>query len=292
MSLNKLKETVFTRIPVDIFLVHEAIGIYMAVSENADFLNESGYRQLFGIIQRQAVAEIVNSLCKLFEKRSNKYPNFSIPTALYQLQENLSEIMVPSMNEFTLGEYIRSEIDASFDISDPVKLDSIIGLLYAYFYAECPQVPPRPSKKMDMSLDALKVLRDKRIDHHEDHDLTGLSTTDFAAAIELLCFAQTFVNVIGYQLFGSSQSIISLPDEFLPERSDSGRQMKKLIQTLLPNGNIQANKHLLDSEQLSKPEHEGSWLDEAERRAQEIDAGLVPLISADEVSRKARELLR
>jgi DNA-binding transcriptional regulator YiaG len=39
-------------------------------------------------------------------------------------------------------------------------------------------------------------------------------------------------------------------------------------------------------------EFEEMWLDEAERRAAEIDNGLVKLIPAAEVSRKARTLLK
>jgi hypothetical protein len=43
---------------------------------------------------------------------------------------------------------------------------------------------------------------------------------------------------------------------------------------------------------MSEPEIEEAWLDEAERRAVEIDQGLVQLIPAEEVSRKARALLK
>lgn len=42
---------------------------------------------------------------------------------------------------------------------------------------------------------------------------------------------------------------------------------------------------------MSEPEIEEAWFDEAERRAAEIDQGLQP-IPAEEVSRKARTLLR
>lgn len=53
-----------------------------------------------------------------------------------------------------------------------------------------------------------------------------------------------------------------------------------------------AHKLLLSLEDMSEPEIEEAWLDEAERRAAEIDQGLVQLIPAEEVSRKARALLR
>jgi putative addiction module component (TIGR02574 family) len=53
-----------------------------------------------------------------------------------------------------------------------------------------------------------------------------------------------------------------------------------------------AHKLLLSLEELSEPEMTEVWLDEAERRAMEIDQGLVQLIPAEEVSRKARALLK
>jgi putative addiction module component (TIGR02574 family) len=53
-----------------------------------------------------------------------------------------------------------------------------------------------------------------------------------------------------------------------------------------------ADKLLLSLDDMSEHEVEEVWLDEAERRAAEIDQGLVQLIPAEEVSRKARALLK
>lgn len=53
-----------------------------------------------------------------------------------------------------------------------------------------------------------------------------------------------------------------------------------------------AHKLLLSLENMSDAEIGAAWLDEAERRADEIDQGKVQLIPADEVAKKARALLR
>lgn len=53
-----------------------------------------------------------------------------------------------------------------------------------------------------------------------------------------------------------------------------------------------AHKLLESLDELSETEAEPLWLDEAERRAAEIDNGTVQLTASDEVSRKARALLR
>ena len=53
-----------------------------------------------------------------------------------------------------------------------------------------------------------------------------------------------------------------------------------------------AQKLLLSLDNLSEEELEQAWLVEADRRARELDRGDVQPISADEVRRKARSLLR
>ena len=53
-----------------------------------------------------------------------------------------------------------------------------------------------------------------------------------------------------------------------------------------------AQKLLLSLDTLSEEESKQAWLVEADRRARELDSGDVQPISADEVRRKARSLLR
>ena len=52
-------------------------------------------------------------------------------------------------------------------------------------------------------------------------------------------------------------------------------------------------QRLIESlEDLSEAEADKLWLDEAERRAADIDQGKVKLVPAEEVARKARALLK
>ena len=53
-----------------------------------------------------------------------------------------------------------------------------------------------------------------------------------------------------------------------------------------------AQKLLLSLDVLSEDESGQTWLIEADRRARELDRGDVQPISADEVRRKAKDLLR
>lgn len=51
-------------------------------------------------------------------------------------------------------------------------------------------------------------------------------------------------------------------------------------------------KILISLEDLPQAELDKLWLDEAERRATDIDQGKVKLVSSSEVARKARALLK
>jgi hypothetical protein len=234
VSLEKLKEIVFNRMPVEIYLAHESFGTYAAIGDWHDFLNETEFRTLFGIVQRQALVALVLSQCNLFEKSSNKYPNFSIATALNHFRCILttSKIKVPSKNMSLIEDFIRREIDPLFDINETCNAECAANLVCTYFEENYPRTPQRPSMKLDNHLEALKVLRAKRIAPLEDSDLQGMATTDSKGIIELLGFAQTFVNIVGYGLFGYNGKTISDQSEFSPESASSGIQMRKLIQSL------------------------------------------------------------
>jgi putative addiction module component (TIGR02574 family) len=62
---------------------------------------------------------------------------------------------------------------------------------------------------------------------------------------------------------------------------------------LSPEQRARLARELLDSlDKLPAEELDRLWLDEASHRAAQIDAGDVALVSAEEVDRKARALLR
>jgi len=73
---------------------------------------------------------------------------------------------------------------------------------------------------------------------------------------------------------------------------DAATIEREALHLPLPERAKLAQKLLLSLENLTESELETAWLDEAERRAQEIDEGLVQLIPAEEISRKARALLK
>ncbi|MFP5304208.1 MAG: addiction module protein [Gammaproteobacteria bacterium] len=67
---------------------------------------------------------------------------------------------------------------------------------------------------------------------------------------------------------------------------------RELLRMPAPKRARVAQKLLISLENLSEAELDQLWLDEAERRAADIDSGKVKLVPGEEVARKARALLK
>ncbi|GAA0720801.1 addiction module protein [Dokdonella soli] len=71
------------------------------------------------------------------------------------------------------------------------------------------------------------------------------------------------------------------------------KSLEREALNLPPEDRAKLAQELLESlDSLSTAESERLWLEQADRRAREIDAGVVSLASGEDVSRKARALLK
>jgi hypothetical protein len=232
MSTTQAKEIILDRISVEVFLGHNAIGVYIALSKHSSALNALPYHQALGTIQRHAFDAFILSLCKLYERPSERYPNYSIPTTLKILRADPCCLAAGIQNSVGLEQFIRTHVDNNFAVRGPDDITRIPSLLLDHFSDHCPRTPPRDGNKLDQTLDALKVLRDKRVAHHEDADLASLSKTDLDGALRLLAFAQTYINLVGSGFFGFSQETEVAVDRFNPNKSVVWPELIRMIGTL------------------------------------------------------------
>jgi restriction endonuclease Mrr len=71
------------------------------------------------------------------------------------------------------------------------------------------------------------------------------------------------------------------------------KSLEEQALSLPPANRAKLAHELLESlDALSSEELQALWVEEAERRAREVDSGAVRLVPGPEVSRKARALLR
>lgn len=229
MSTTQVKDIILDRIRVEVFLGHNAIGVYIALSDHSSALNALPFCQALGTIQRHALDSFILSLCKLYEGPSPRYPNYSVPTTLALLREDTSSLAAGIQNHVRLERFVQAHVDHSFAVRSPNDIAQIPELLLKHFSEQCPRTPPRDGNELDHVLDALKVLRDKRVAHHEDADLASLSKTDLDGALRLLAFAQTYINLVGYGFFGFSQEAEVDADEFAPNKSVVWPELNRMI---------------------------------------------------------------
>ncbi|HBA85522.1 MAG TPA: hypothetical protein DCZ95_15660 [Verrucomicrobia bacterium] len=238
MSTTQVKDIILDRINVEVFLGHNALGVYIALSDHSSILNALPFRQALGTIQRHALDSFILSLCKLYEKPNQKYPNYSIPTTLALLQEDRFNLADRIQNHVRLEQFIQANVDNSFVVRCSDDMTRIPALLLDHFSEQCPRTPPRDRKELDYILDALKVLRDKRVAHHENADLASLSKANLDGALRLLAFAQTYINLVGYGFFGFSQEAEVNSDGFAPSKSVVWPELNRMIGLLEESGHV------------------------------------------------------
>ncbi len=227
----KFKEIVFEKIPAEIFYAHEAMGIASLIGGYGEQLNPLPCSQTFAAIQHHATATVVLCVAKLYEPFNPSYPNFSIPTALRKLDDIWQGgLKIPGRNLPRIAKFIQDEICASFDVVDSSQAPR---LLLDYFKNLCPDLKRRPPSDLDEAFDAIRVLRDKRVAHREDHDLVGLRQADLLAICKLLAFAQTFINVMGFGLFGFSAKMATAVNVFFPAKSSAWTGTEQIVKAYL-----------------------------------------------------------
>jgi hypothetical protein len=231
MSISKTKELIFEKIPTEVFLAEQAISMDQNVGQYASSLNNSKYRELFGLMQAHAFSSAILSLGNLFERPSQRYPNFSIPTALDYLKADLNNVPVNEASKIKLAEYLSTDPkEQEYLILNPQELKCSLLL---DLDDKCPRIPPRRGYPLDASFEALKVLRDKRVAHFEDHDLSRVTTTDWNGIQSLVCYSKSFINLVPYGLFGFSlKGWISTNDLDLLNKP-TGKGIRDVIQKLL-----------------------------------------------------------
>ena len=234
MSITKAKDIILDRIDMEIIHGHNAIAVFMAIAEHSQILNKSVFKQVFGSMQKHALDAFILSLCKLYEKPNTRYPNYSIPTTLELLQNDSSELANKKIQDFLkLAKFIQAHIDPSFVVKNESDIKCIPTVVIQYFDKEYPRIDEKnrqqDAKKLNKIFDALKVLRDKRVAHNEEADISAHSKTSVKDALKLLAFAKTYVNIVGYGFFGFSMEGEVSPESFSPDKSVLWPKLNRMI---------------------------------------------------------------
>ena len=221
-DMEKAKDIASNRIYAEIFRAHNAIALYVAISEHAPILKPSRFSRTLGSVQMHAFDAFTLSICKIFEPAGSQHPNFSIPTALNILKTCANDDAAGFIYNGKLDDFIRLTIDPGFPFSTANQERCKRTLLLDYFCEHYPRTPLRDNNDLDAFLDGMKVLRDRRVAHNEDVDISTMTKVDLDGVRKLLAFAQTFVNIVGDGLLGFSTDGGASAEDFDPQRATFG----------------------------------------------------------------------
>lgn len=174
--VHELKRLVFDGISTDIFLAHEAHGIFRTIGERTPNATASTYQPMLVALQSYASAEFVLAVTRLLERQGQRYELHSVHGVLMFLTDNASEIPVQepqwlqqSMERLSLWRCLPHE-------PGPEQTRAVVDAL----------VSRLPHHTNNDALKALKDLRDKRIAHPERATPEGITTTTWEKALKLL----------------------------------------------------------------------------------------------------------
>ncbi len=172
---KELNRLVSDGISTDIYLAHEAHGIFRAIGERVPSANASTYQHMLVALQAYASGEFVLALTRLLE-RQGAYELHSVHGVLMFLRDNAQDIPVrephwieQSMERLGMWEHVPHEPGLE---QTRAVIDALLEKL--------------PHHTNSGPLKALKDLRDKRIAHPERATPEGLPTTSWAEALKLL----------------------------------------------------------------------------------------------------------
>ncbi len=230
MTVYEAKEIIFGKIAPEIFSAKQAISVYQNIGEQSSTLNTSRYREFFGLIQSHAISSFILSLGKLFEKPCQKYPNFSISTVLDCLINNLQDVPVNRGSLVKLASYLSSNPkEQEILILNPEKIkDDLLN----DFKDKCPISHARPGYKLDAAYKAVKNLRDKRIAHLENCDLSRFPNPTGNDIEALIAYCESFTNLVGYGLFGFSMKGFVKPNDIDFLNQTGGQILRQIIDQL------------------------------------------------------------
>ena len=184
---QELVRLVSDGISTDIYLAHEAHGIFRTIGERAPSATASTYQPMLVALQAYASAEFVLAVTRLLERERGKYELHSVHGVLMFLRDNAQVIRArqplwiqQSMRR--LGAWNEVPHEPGREQTRAV-VDALLSRL--------------PHHTNNAALNALKELRDKRIAHPERAKPEGLPTTSWSEALKLLDMPLEALGVCG-----------------------------------------------------------------------------------------------
>jgi hypothetical protein len=186
-AATELNRLVSEGIAADIYLAHEAHGIFKTIGENVAAAEASTYQPMLVALQSYASAELVLAITRLLERQGQRYELHSVHGTLMYLRDHAADIPIrepiflqQAMERLGLRNQVPHEAGEKQTLA---VVDALVSTL--------------PHHTNSTALKALKDLRDKRIAHPERAKPEGIETTTWDEALKLLRIPTEALAVFG-----------------------------------------------------------------------------------------------
>jgi hypothetical protein len=170
----------------DIFRADEARALVETIGTYATAVDASTFGPTFVALQTYAIDEFVLAVTRLFEKPKKNYPLRSLPAIVEHVLANAESL--PVREPFFLGEALgHLGVPISGPETNSATTRSAMRTLRSLM----------PSPETHPALEALKLLRDKRLAHPEHVAVESIPKTAWAPADELLRTGQLMLGALG-----------------------------------------------------------------------------------------------
>ncbi|HEY4611392.1 MAG TPA: hypothetical protein VII11_00235 [Bacteroidota bacterium] len=175
-------------IVLDIYLSRLAYSLIMTIGKNGQKLDGTPFQLFFRDIQTLLSDHLIVHITKLFEKPNGRYEIVSVPSVLQYIKEYSSTLEIIEKPLVCIQLKSLGVPDAILSNPSTELLNKII---VDYFDSTLPLI------ENSIDLQALRILRNKRIAHKEAIDISSRPITTFKNAFELIKFAQNFAIIVG-----------------------------------------------------------------------------------------------
>lgn len=181
-------------IVLDIIKIDQSLSLLKEIGENADSINKNKMGELFSALQNMLIDVIFIYVSRIFEKPNKKYKIRSIWSIIDLIEKNQNQLRI-----FERTNFIKSFFSLGIKIPDVSSMTD--AELNKAFIQNIKEKVPRPeidsTNQLYVSLNMLKVTRDKKIAHSEilvdgiEHNPT------YKEVDNLVLFARNFVTSVG-----------------------------------------------------------------------------------------------
>lgn len=192
-------------IELRIFQGESDLSLFEEIIRFSGQIVKKGYGNLFFILKLLAFNDMLNCICGLFDKftQRDKYPVQSIPRVLFFIKMNYKILVITnrdvllrkldkldiiktnikSLSDEELTLYIFEQIDKKIPQSEPHRKKGDINVFFSH--------------ELNKALYNLQMLRDKKVAHFEDITLNTPDEKVIVNARLLIEFARNFVDLLG-----------------------------------------------------------------------------------------------